>query len=57
MDSFFDAAFSNPDLFFALLIGSIGKAEQKWKDGLNLVDENGNQIPSDAEQVTHDPCA
>ena len=57
MDSFFDADFSNPDPFFALLIGSIGKAEKKWKDGLNLVDENGNPIQHDADQITHDPCA
>ena len=57
MDSFFDAAFSNPDPFLSMLIGSIGRAEQKWKDGLNVVDENGNPLPSDAEQITHDPCA
>lgn len=57
MDSFFDAAFSNPDPFLSLLIGSIGRAEQKWKDGLNIVDENGNPLPSDAEQITHDPFA
>jgi hypothetical protein len=53
MDSVFEDAFTNPDFFLARVISGIAKSEKKWNDGLAIVDEQGNPLPFDVEQLRH----